>query len=91
MENVFVLKTSLIIAEMSSNRVQAVRYSLKGSSQPKTRSLKSTSGDLFDKLKSSVASKAALTTAALPEHSESENHQGSSTDSFKYNYSHSPR
>lgn len=84
----FILKTRLTIAEMSSNRVQSVRYSLKGSSQPKTRSLKSTSGDLFDKLKSSVSSKSAT---ALPKHFESENHQGRSTDSFKYSYSHSPR
>ena len=81
---------------MSSNRVQAVRYSLKGSSQPKTRSLASTSGDLFDKLKSSVASKTAPPPSAVPKPTskdlpESENHQGRLTDSLKYSYSHSPR
>ena len=85
------LKPNLIFAEMSSNRVQAVRYSLKGTNKPKTRSLKSTSGELFDKLKSSVSSKSAPAATSPQKHSESENHQGRSTDSVKYSYSHSPR
>ena len=57
----------------------------------------SSSGDLFDKLKSSVTSKSTPVLSAVPKPtskdvSESENHQGKSTDySFKYSYSNSPR
>ena len=85
---------------MSSDRAHPVRYSLKGTSQPKIRPLNSStrsSGDLFDKLKSSVASKSAAPSSSMPKPTfkdpvESENYERKSANySFKYTYSHSPR